>query len=365
MTSDTSKAVKGAPSKEGLSDSLSDPSALSAQYRRRKNPYDYEKIHQADVPARETEGWIVDRPVQSGVWIKRKKIRDRLLEDRVWCLFYRMGYPVLSGTSFKIDYKRQNKTINSKQVDVFAKDDETSIVAECKARDIMGRRNLTQHLHEMHNLMGPFANSIRAHFGSNYNPKILWLFVTENIIWNEKDLERAEASNIRVITENELTYFETFIAHMGSAGRYQFLSEFFRGQEIPGLSNVKVPAVQGSFGPGLKYYSFVVPVRHLLKIAFVNHQALNHPEGRPAYQRMISKSRIKKIGDFIKLGGFFPTNLLVTFLRPVVSKCCHPRTIQTRIRSLVFYICQQNTDPHGSLMDSTDYMDFLTWRTNI
>jgi hypothetical protein len=42
--------------------------------------------------------------------------------------------------------------------------------------------------------------------------------VTENIIWNENDLERAEAANIRVVTENELSYFETFIAHIGSAG---------------------------------------------------------------------------------------------------------------------------------------------------
>jgi len=140
------------------------------------------------------------------------------------------------------------------------------------------------------------------------------LIATENIIWNEKDLERAESANIRVITENELTYFETFISHMGSAGRYQFLAEFLRGQEIPHLSGVRVPAVQGSFGPGIKYYSFVTSARHLLKISFVNHQALNHPDGKPAYQRMINKNRIKNIGDFIKRGGFFPTNILLNFV---------------------------------------------------
>ena len=51
----------------------------------------------------------------------------------------------------------------------------------------------------------------------------------------------------------------------------------------------------------------------LLKIAFINHQALNHPGGRPAYQRMISPSRIKEIEKFIVGGGYFPTNILVNF----------------------------------------------------
>jgi hypothetical protein len=88
------------------------------------------------------------------------------------------------------------------------------------------------------------------------------------------------------------------------------LAEFLEGQEIPNLQNVRVPAVKGHFGPHT-YYSFVVSARHLLKIAFVNHQALNHPDGRPAYQRMINKKRIGDIGAFIQNGGYFPTNILL------------------------------------------------------
>lgn len=75
---------------------------------------------------------------------------------------------------------------------------------------------------------------------------------------------------------------------------------------------MKIPAVKGSFGKDV-FYSFVISARHLLKIAFVNHQALNHPEGRPAYQRMIDRHRIKDIGDFIKNGGYLPTNILINF----------------------------------------------------
>src|SRR5690606_12242957 len=148
--------------------------------------------------------------------------------------------------------------------------------------------------------------------GSGYNPKILWLYVTENIIWNEVDLEKAEAAGIRVITENELQYFEAYISHVGTAGRHQFLAEFFQGQEIPELRDIRVAATKGRFGNDT-FYAFTTSARHLLKIAFVNHQALNHPDSRPAYQRMVSKSRLKKISEFIEGGGYFPTNILVNF----------------------------------------------------
>lgn len=111
-----------------------------------------------------------------------------------------MGYPVLNGKNFKLKYERHDRSKGLKQVDVFAKDDETVLVVECKSKETMGRRTLTKDLHEIENLKGVFANSIKEHFGGKYSPKILWLCVTENIIWNEKDLERAEAANIRVIT---------------------------------------------------------------------------------------------------------------------------------------------------------------------
>jgi DNA sulfur modification protein DndB len=285
---------------------------LRTAYRRRRDEFDYQKIHPADGQKYANQGWEPHRQVRSALWIKKKKSPDRLLEDCVWSLFYRMGYPVLSGGSFKIRYRRIDGTIGSKQIDVFAKDNETAIVVECKARETLGRRPLQKDIHETENLQRHFSRSIRSHFGAGFNPKIIWIYATNNIVWNEKDVERAEAAKIRIISENELQYFEAFIAHIGSAGRYQFLAEFLEGQGIPGLTNIRVPASKGTFGRHT-YYSFAVSARHLLKIAFVNHQALNHPDGRPAYQRMINKNRIAQIGAFIQGGGFFPTNLLCKF----------------------------------------------------
>lgn len=282
------------------------------EFTRRKDLHIFQTIHSADLPEYEADGWTVHREGSKKVRIKKPKNHDAQLEDQAWCLFYRMGYPEINGHAFKIKYTRQDKSEGQKQVDVFAKDDETVIVVECKARETRGKRSLQKDLHETESLQKPFANSIRAHYGEGFKPKIIWMYVTNNIIWSEPDLERAAAINVRVVTENEMQYFDSFIRHMGPAGRFQFLSEFLEGQDIPGLGNVKVPATCGTLGKN-KFYSFVTTPGHLLKIAFVNHLALNHPDGRPAYQRMISPSRIKEIGGFIKRGGFFPTNLLVNF----------------------------------------------------
>ncbi|MBI4293125.1 MAG: DGQHR domain-containing protein [Betaproteobacteria bacterium] len=286
------------------------------EYTRRKDPHVFQTVHPADVQQFEADGWTVHREGTRKVRLKRLKSPDVLLEDQTWCLFYRMGYADLNGSRFTITYRRHDGSEGAKQVDVFAKDEETVVLVECKARETRGKRTLQKDLHETESLQKPFANSIRTHYGGAFRPKIIWMYVTNNIIWSEPDLERAAAINVRVVTENEMQYFDSFIRHMGPAGRFQFLAEYLDGQTIPELSDIRIPATRGTLGKH-KFYSFLTTPRHLLKIAFVNHLALNHPDGRPAYQRMVAPSRIREIGNFVKHGGFFPTNLLINFTEKI------------------------------------------------
>lgn len=288
--------------------------ALRSIFRRRKDENEYRKIPSEDQKKYLGDGWQVHKETASHLWMKKPKSAEIMLEDRIWCLFYRMGYTQISGANFRIEFKKSDGSAGSKRINVLASDDETVVVVECRAREHRGRRALQKDIDDLEDLQKKLAQSIRSSLGKGANPKIIWLFATSNIIWAEKDAERADTANVRVITENELQYFEAFVSHIGTAGRYQFLAEFLEGQEIPNLQNVRVPAVRGRFGAHT-YYSFVVSARHLLKIAFVNHQALNHPDGRPAYQRMINKKRIGDIGAFIHNGGYFPTNILLNFTK--------------------------------------------------
>ncbi|MEW6114942.1 MAG: DGQHR domain-containing protein, partial [Thermodesulfobacteriota bacterium] len=291
---------------------LIDHAEIAKAYRKRKSRFNYSRVHSHDVAAFKEKGWSEVKAGKRYSQMKREKPLSQLLEDRLWSLCKEMGYPVLNGDHFRVAYKRDDDSIGSKQIDVFSKDDDTLIVIECKTRETRGRKSLQKDLHETAALQKAIASAARAHF-SDFDPKILWIYATENIIWSEPDIQRASASNIRIITENELQYFEAYISHVGTAGRYQFLAEFLSGQEIRGLNGIKVPATRGKLGPDT-FYSFTITARHLLKIAFVNHHALNHPEGRPAYQRMVDKKRLAGIGSFIKTGGYFPTNILINFV---------------------------------------------------
>ena len=285
---------------------------LTSMHRKRRKGYDEKSVHPADVYQEESKGWVVQRAGKRTSRLKRSKSHDRWLEDRVWCLFYSMGYTTLNGENFKISFSREDGTVGKKQVDVYAEDNETVLVIECKSKESRGRRSLQKDLQESISLQKYFRVAISRRFEDKgkAKPKIIWIYATNNILWSTPDIERASAGDISIITENELQYFESFVKHMGPAGRYQILGEFLKGQKVPGLSDVKLPAIRGKIG-GEIFYSFVTTPRSLLKIAFINHQALNHPDGRPAYQRMISSSRIKEIGRFIEKGGFFPTNILI------------------------------------------------------
>jgi len=296
-----------------LEDLLKEPSAQASAYRLRKASTNQRSAHPADLEEMLEKGWLLVRRGKRSIRLKRDKPHHQMLEDRAWSLLYRMGYEEINSKGFCIRFRRENGSSGSKQIDAFACDAETAIVVECKSREDRGRRSLQKDLGETVALQKYIRDSIFSHYRQAPKPKVVWLYVTSNIIWSESDIDRARDAGIYIVTENELQYFETFLKHMGPAGRYQILGEFLKGQKIPALAGMKVPAIRGTLG-GEKFYTFVTSARNLLKMAFVNHQALNHPDGRPAYQRMVSSARIKEIGEFIShKGGFFPTNLLINF----------------------------------------------------
>lgn len=295
---------------------LTEPSKIKREAVKRRKQFEEKTIRSEEIPAFEDAGWQIDKKPKR-VRARRPKAIDERLENRFWMLLARLGYPEISaGRKFTMLIERRGAEPLRKQVDVFAKDDETIVIAECKASNTFTRRSLQKDIEEFANLKGPISNSVRHHYGEEKKFKIIWLFVTENIIWSAPDKQRALGENIRVITERELRYYAQVAEHLGKAARYQFLAEFLKDQVIPELSGKAVSAIRGKLG-GRTFYSFVTTPRDLLKISFVNHRTLNDPEGAPTYQRLVSRTRLRDVGDFIKRGGYFPNNLLVNFIRQV------------------------------------------------
>lgn len=299
---------------EYLNSMHTDKKTLAKEFSWRKKPNEEISVNKKLISEYEAQGYAVTRESVRVATVSKEWPHDRLLENKVWTLFYKLGYPEISaGRYFRIKIERKNADPLYKQIDVLAKDEETVVVVECKSCRKPERRSLQKDIEEFANLKGPIARAVKKHYQQN-GPKlkIVWLFVTNNIIWSPQDKTRAEGEKIQRITEKELRYYMQIAEHLKSAARYQFLAEFLKDQKIPAMERVSVPAIKGKLG-GKSFYSFISTPRQMLKIAFVNHRSLNDPEGAPSYQRLVSKTRLGQITKFLEGGGFFPTNILVNF----------------------------------------------------
>lgn len=298
---------------EYLGPILTTTGSIRREATKRRKAHENATVVKALVEDHLNQGWEVEKELKVKTRLRRPRKVEEILENKVWYLLFLLGYPeISSGRKFQIRIERKGAEPIYKQIDVFGKDDETVLIFECKAAEKTTRRTLQKDIEEFSNLKGPISNAVNKHYGPGKKLKIVWFFVTSDIIWSGPDKERAKGSQINVITERELRYFQQIAEHLRSAARFQFLAEYLKGQKIPELDGIKIPAVVGKLG-GKKFYSFVSTPRQMLKIAFVNHRSLNDPEGAPTYQRLVSRTRLRQVSKFIADGGFFPNNILINF----------------------------------------------------
>jgi len=287
--------------------------ARKAEFSKRSKTYSEESFLHALQPGKEAEGWTEQKKNNTTVRMRRPKGVDEILENRFWNVLYRFGYDELNiGRHFKVATSKSGDI--GKQIDVFAKDAETLIVAECKTKMELGSKSLQFALGEFAALQKSIANSARRHFGKDFNPKIIWFFVTDKIRWHENDLKRAREFNIHVIQARELLYFEEISKKLGAAARYQFHAEYLAKQKVPALANRTLPAVKTKLGGHVAYFFSARPI-DILRISFVNHRDLRDPSGAPSYQRLVNPNRLKQIGKFLDGKGYFPNTILLNFHR--------------------------------------------------
>lgn len=62
---------------------------------------------------------------------------------------------------------------------------------------------------------------------------------------------------------------------------------------------------------GYTYYSFSIEPEKLLKIGYVLHRNKANRKLMPTYQRLIKKSRLKSVQNFVDDGGFFPNSIII------------------------------------------------------
>src|SRR5271154_5171429 len=118
----------------------------------------------------EKDGWRIQKKNKRSVRVAKDKPSDRQLEDDVWCLLYRMGFKELNATrQFAI---QAGEGTQPRQLDVFAKDDETVFLVECTHSRETGPKSVKNLLDKIAGIREDVIKAVHSHYGRDPRLKI-------------------------------------------------------------------------------------------------------------------------------------------------------------------------------------------------
>jgi len=247
--------------------------------------------------------------------LTKPKSHGAYFEDRVWTLLHKMGFDYMSGQGgAQLVLGAGREVAPETQIDVVAIDSEIALAIECKSSASPSRRlQFTQEVGKHSLIRERFAAAVRGQYPLEYKRQTVLAIFLQNASLTENDRARAKDANVVVFQDQELLYYEQLVTHLGPAAKYQFLADMMPGKSVPGLQ-IRVPAIKTRMG---KYscFSFSLSPEYLLKIAYVSHRSKGRASDVNTYQRMLRKSRLNKIREYISNEGIFPTNVVINLDR--------------------------------------------------
>ena len=290
-------------------DNLVSADALAKVKASRSNTFVFKKERRLALPELTEEGWVECKSYKNNrfVGVRKDKPFDEVFEDRVWCLFAKLGFTYLNkDRSFRMSYDYQNPN-NTQQIDVFAADDETVVIVECKAAETIKDGVFKKKLEALHGQMEGLRKEAQKKFQKT---KVKFIWATHNYIISPADQAKMREWDIVHFNDATINYYYELVKHLGTCARYQLLGNLFANQEIRNMDD-RIPAIQGEMG-GHKYYSFSIEPERLLKIGYVLHRNEANKNMMPTYQRLIKKKRLMDVQKFINEGGYFPNSLIIS-----------------------------------------------------
>nr|WP_319273523.1 DGQHR domain-containing protein [uncultured Draconibacterium sp.] len=282
---------------------------IPSNIRKRKSEFLFESVLSKYEDDFIGKGWEVNRRFKTKTRLQKRKPQDQKFEDKVWATFAGLGFKFLNiDRNFKLPYSNDENL--TQQIDVFAADEETVLIIECKSTGGEPKKgNFKETIEAIGGKKDGLLKTIQKIF-SGHKPKVKFIFATNNYILSKPDIERLENYGIIHFDNEMIQYYDELNKHLGIAARFQLLGFLFSGQKIPEMEN-KIPAIKGKMG-GLTYYSFSIEPEKLLKLGYVLHRNKANKKLMPTYQRLIKKSRLKSVQEFVEGGGYFPNSLIVS-----------------------------------------------------
>lgn len=290
-------------------DNIVSGNELTTIKNKRKNIYIEEKQRKVALQELESEGWefVLEYSNSRFVKVRKEKSFDEQFEDTIWLLFYQMGFKELNRDRyFKMSYDFNSPDF-TQQIDVFAADDETVLIVECKSAKEMKDGSFKKEIEALHSQTeGLRKTALKKYPGR----KVKFIWAVHNYIMSPKDIKRLEDWDIVFFGDTTIQYYRELVKHLGSSARYQLLGNLLANTEIKNMQN-KIPAIKGTMG-GFDYYEFSIEPEKLLKIGYVLHRSEANKKMMPTYQRIIKKKRLKEVRDFINSGGYFPNSIIIS-----------------------------------------------------
>ena len=192
------------------------------------------------------EGWEEYKSYKNNkfVGVRKWKKFDEVFEDQVWCLFARLGFTHMNRDRyFEMSYDYQNPA-NTQQIDVFAADDETVVIVECKASETLKDGVFKKPLEALHGQMDGIRREAQKRIPK---AKVKFIWATHNYIISPADQAKMREWDIVHFGDATINYYCELVKHLGTCARYQLLGYLFANQEIRNMDD-KIPAIQSEMG---------------------------------------------------------------------------------------------------------------------
>ena len=203
---------------------------LRAEYSRRKTIHLTKSIPKGSpVP----DGWQVTREFKTTTRITKAKSVPQELEDKIWRLLHDIGAQKLSSRDFALVLRKRGGLRKTKQIDVFAVDDDIVFVVECKSQALLGRKSLKKDIAELAANLNALRSAARELLGSR-ELEFVFVMATENIQWDENDRLDAREANILPLDEYDVLALQELAELAGQGAKYQLYSRVLFGKKIKG-----------------------------------------------------------------------------------------------------------------------------------
>lgn len=255
----------------------------------------------------ERMGWKIVKSFKLKTRLRRDKSNEVYFHDKIWCLFYNLGFDYLTSKN-GYDLKDNNSNIID-HYDLIAADNESILFIKCLySDDIITGESYKSYIDDMIEIKAN-AQSQFLKDPEHRKMKYRFIIVLHNIVLTNTDINRLEELQIGYFDDDICDYYEKLVKNLGYSAKYQLLGFLFDGQKIPNLKST-IPAIQGKLGKHT-YYSFSIEPEKLLKISYVLHRIKANSKSMPTYQRLIKRARINKIRTFVDSGGYFPNSVII------------------------------------------------------